>query len=295
MNTNQISAEVVMMDRSIASTLLKKNTTNRPLLDSRVNKYANQMKGGLWMLNGEPVIIGSDGTLIDGQHRLTGIVKYDLKVPMLVCQGVDPTSIGTVDIGDSRTGKDVLVIEDNIGPQVAGALASCIRFDIMMKHSGSFTNNGRYAHLVMPNEIVRVNKEEPGYLRAVEFVKSFGRDARILPHGLLSFLAYRFHKIKGDRSDSWMEGLLSGTDLGKDDMRLHVRNYIIADRQSARRRSTNSKALAVIRIWKAAMDGRSLKKCTIFNLNSVNPLPYIRLETDIYKATKQGKSNGVNH
>ena len=61
-------------------------------------------------LNGEPIIIASDGTLLDGQHRLWAIVVSEATVPAVVVQGIDRSTFDTIDQGRKRTTGDVLSI-----------------------------------------------------------------------------------------------------------------------------------------------------------------------------------------
>jgi hypothetical protein len=59
-----------------AEFLLIKNTINRKLRPSIVRDFARQMRLNLWRENtGEAIKITSNGHLLDGQHRLTALVK----------------------------------------------------------------------------------------------------------------------------------------------------------------------------------------------------------------------------
>ena len=55
-----------------------------------VNAYAEDMKAGRWLLNGEPICFDSNGNLKDGQHRLWGVVRSGVSVDILVVRGVSP-------------------------------------------------------------------------------------------------------------------------------------------------------------------------------------------------------------
>jgi len=278
-----VSVQVFNVDKDLASRLLSKNDINRPLRSNRVKKYGIQMQRGQWVLNGETIIVGEDGSLLDGQHRLEAIRKYNLRIPMLICKNVKQDAFNTIDTGDSRTAKDVLVIEKGLNASIAGSLSSCIRFDIVFKYSGRLAYDGKYASYVMPNNILKASEEDPSYQNAVEFVHSFGRSGRILAAGMLSFLTYRFEKINGSKSEEWMSGLLSGANLGSKDMRLYIRDFFFAEKTSNAKRSTAMKAAMIVKAWKHAMEGTSVVRHTLIT-HRTNPLPYIRLETDIYKA-----------
>lgn len=69
-----IQSKVVDVTPRIAEAWLKKNTKNRSIRKHLLERYASDMRSGLWKLTGEPIIFNCDGTLIDGQHRLQSVV-----------------------------------------------------------------------------------------------------------------------------------------------------------------------------------------------------------------------------
>lgn len=82
----------------------------RPLLQSRVDFLVNQIKRGAYELNGEAIIISSDGTVLDGQHRLWAVVYADMPIESVVSRGVDPGTFDTIDSTGGRSASDVLSI-----------------------------------------------------------------------------------------------------------------------------------------------------------------------------------------
>ena len=94
-----------------AKEYLKKNTNNyRKMSRSVISSYAEDIKNGRWELNGETIIFGKDGTLMDGQHRLAGIVLAKKSADILVVRGVETTA-HKIDIGKRRTDVDILNAE----------------------------------------------------------------------------------------------------------------------------------------------------------------------------------------
>src|SRR3990172_8052075 len=69
---------------------LRTNTHNRKLRDRAVADYARDMTAGHWTLNGEAIKFATDGTVLDGQHRLRAVIDSDVTVQMLVVVGLDP-------------------------------------------------------------------------------------------------------------------------------------------------------------------------------------------------------------
>ena len=67
---NTIIPQVIQMTPALARRYLKGNTSNRKPRNHHVERYANDMRAGLWAFAAEPIKIADDGTLLDGQHRL---------------------------------------------------------------------------------------------------------------------------------------------------------------------------------------------------------------------------------
>ena len=85
-----ITAKVEKITPEIAKEYLKMNSRNpRKRMDwSTINKYASDIAAGLWTLNGEAIIFDEDGYLVNGQHRLCGVVKANVPFQTLVVRGV---------------------------------------------------------------------------------------------------------------------------------------------------------------------------------------------------------------
>jgi hypothetical protein len=115
-----IDCAVCTVDAAMAKALLEMNTTNRPLSNSQVKLYANEMLRGKWKLNGEALIFGSDDegndSIISGQHRLHALIlanklhaanpsEYEnatLKLTTVIIFGVAIETADSVDLGMNR-------------------------------------------------------------------------------------------------------------------------------------------------------------------------------------------------
>lgn len=60
----------------------------RKHLDSISDKYARAMKAGHWLLTHQGIAFDTDGVLIDGQHRMYGVIKSDTPQRMMVTRNV---------------------------------------------------------------------------------------------------------------------------------------------------------------------------------------------------------------
>jgi hypothetical protein len=64
------------------------NPKNRPISETTVQSYAQDMKNKRWLLTHQGIAFNEDGHLIDGQHRLWAIVMADVEIEMSVTRGI---------------------------------------------------------------------------------------------------------------------------------------------------------------------------------------------------------------
>lgn len=74
---------------SRATELLKTNNNFRKINNSRVAQYAADMTAGKWVYNGESIVLGSDGGLRNGQHRLSACIRANVPFTTQIVYGVD--------------------------------------------------------------------------------------------------------------------------------------------------------------------------------------------------------------
>ena len=105
---NQIFSEVVTINAKIAQQWITKHDSlpppegqqkNRKVDDNLVDRYAHQMKKGLWDVNGEGIIIAESGRLLNGQHRLHAVIKSGKTIQSVVIYGVEEEAFKTIDTG----------------------------------------------------------------------------------------------------------------------------------------------------------------------------------------------------
>lgn len=117
------------------------NTHNRNVRGRTVAAYAADMKNGDWQLNGEAIKFASDGSLIDGQHRLHAIVEAGVTIRMLVIRGLPADVQETVDGGVSRKFGDVLKLR---GEPSYAALAAVARRIAVWEATGTFSTGAAH-------------------------------------------------------------------------------------------------------------------------------------------------------
>lgn len=111
----------------IARNWLGQNTANRNLRRNVVDGYKSIFDRGEYKVTHQGIAFTIDGTLVDGQHRLTAISEMpdDFSVLMLVTRGLEEDAYMAIDLGLKRTAADVLRENSRVA-EVARFLASLV-------------------------------------------------------------------------------------------------------------------------------------------------------------------------
>ena len=75
----------------------------RGITANAVATYANDMRDGNWQTIPVAICFDKDGLLVNGQHRLQGVVESDTTQMFLVARGVGPEVIAAMDQGLKRS------------------------------------------------------------------------------------------------------------------------------------------------------------------------------------------------
>jgi hypothetical protein len=209
--SEKVTAYVYSADNSngpitveLAETWLKQNLKNRPRRMELVKRYAMEIIRGKWTLNGEAIIFDWDGHLISGQHRLAAVIlaeewrqsnpkayrKYGWRGPItldaVVVDGVDPKTADTVDLGQKRTGGDVLFRQSRFDEKkykpaqvktLSNDLATAVRLVWLRNQKMVVSDAPKFPH----SEMLDFLKEHTGIKTWVEavFEKDAGSDKNI--------------------------------------------------------------------------------------------------------------------
>ena len=102
------------------------NVNNRPLSEMHWMKIWLDIAEGRWKYNGEPISFGTNGALLNGQHRLQACAEGDTPIDTDVIFGLDPEAMSTIDIGKVRTAANIAHLEGIQNATVACAAAHLI-------------------------------------------------------------------------------------------------------------------------------------------------------------------------
>lgn len=95
----------------IAAEYLSHNApNNRRIKRAHVEMLARDMAAGEFKTTHQGIAFDTDGTLIDGQHRLQAIMMAGATVRMMVTRGCEKSAVLSVDRGATRTVHDAMTI-----------------------------------------------------------------------------------------------------------------------------------------------------------------------------------------
>lgn len=181
-----VETTVATITPEYAETLLEGNTGNRPLRPSAVTRYAHDMKEGRWILNGEAIMVAEDGTLLNGQNRLSAVVQAGVPIKTVLVTGLNGSAMDTIDLGVARSLADTLHWKEVGNPRmVASALTWLYRYDDMVARGvrqfppASYTRADVLSHF----------DENPGIVESVAYVETLRRRIPVSV-GIGSFVHY---------------------------------------------------------------------------------------------------------
>jgi len=227
-----------------AKGMLDANTRNRKINHLAVSEYAASMRDKSWRVNGETLKIATDGTLIDGQHRLLACVEANAPFDTYVIYGLNKDVFDTIDCGRKRTAADCLSID---GVTNASATASAIRWIAALKGGKAIATRGMKMH---SDEIrLAYAADSKKISEAVTITNGVSRGW--MSPGQAAALYYLFAQKHEVKAKEFFELLGSGAGLHASHPILVLRDRFMRLNQTRGRDIDIEKACIAIRAWNA--------------------------------------------
>lgn len=255
------TAEWELITPEIAEALLKCNHNNRNFRGNRVEKYARAMDLDDWGKTGQPIIIGSDGNLMDGQHRLMAVAQTQRSVWFLVVRGVEPRLMPVIDRGLARSGADAL---NWAGVANAPMTSAALRQLLVLVENGSVRDTHKYA-LITDQELLDayphyetvISWAAPLAARVNKAVKLAGAKY------LTAMLWMSIHDCNPESLQVFTEQLITGADLAEDSPILALRNWALNAKATNKKMRVDEILIATIKAWNDVSEGRARKMMKI--------------------------------
>ncbi len=244
---SELSHEVRLIHPVEATELLSRSRNQAPVDLRQVATYARDMAEGVWKLNGDPIIVDSQGDLLSGRLRLMASIKSNSPFPSLIVRNVDPIHFDTIDALRRRRVADIMSIrrEDN-GRALAAALTVLWRFA-----NDDFTSQ---AKKVSSQALVAILEENPDIRYSIKVAK---QATPRVPHGLGAALHFMFSQVSASKADAFF------TDLGQTDVDGRsptdlLKRQLDNGLSDGGRRNQVQLAGLVIKAWEAYRSGRPM-------------------------------------
>lgn len=219
-----ITSEVVLVTPEQATEWLEKNnSTNRRIRSDAIRRYANIMRSGKWRL-ADSITFDYNGQLVNGQHRLHGVVEYGEPVAFIILRGVEPEAMDTYDQGLTRQANDVLTAR---GLPTGNSLASGTAWWMLLQ-LGESPVNARSRSLITNTDIADYIEANLDDARFAHHIENQAHTWSIPTAFVVAAYAMRSAGVPDVAFEDFVESLRYGDGLERDDPRLLLRNRIIS-------------------------------------------------------------------
>lgn len=268
-----LATEMVRVTPKLAEELLGQNVElNRRLNRTLVDRYATDMRNGDWNEdNGETLKLSRDGTLLDGQHRLSAVIESGRTMRFLLVRNVDTEALATVDTGKSRSFADVLHMA---GQADARRVAATAKY-VWHHDNGSMLSSGRAVSHAL---LAKVLERHPGLPEAVAEVHAY--KSGLQPASVLAFVYALAKEGHPRRAAQWLAMVQEGEDLKKTDAAWHLRDRLLHARSGRGAREQLRipyVAALVIKAWNATLASEAVRRLDwTTEGRTAEPFPTIR-------------------
>lgn len=248
-----ITVNVEEVDPTLAAAWLEHNRGNRPLTASTVASYRRDMERGTFQYVGDPIRFSVDGTLLDGQYRLTALIEAGVTLPFIVIRGLPNESQSVMDIGKKRSTSDALAFLGVEGERRDLRDMTAIARSVLMLQNGTRPTQAEQVAFISEN------------LDELREAARWVQDARAVGLRGGSLLGTAFHvlvNVDADAAEQFMEKVVDGLGLtSRRDPILLLRNRLLAGVPAGGARDLPSLRVNlayVFKAWNAWREGREI-------------------------------------
>lgn len=240
----------MMISPEDAKELLKYNSSNRPVRQLRINRYARSMKMGRWIPSNDGICFSENGRLLNGQHRLEAVIRSGISIPLLIISGLDEKAFDIIDRGAVRSPSDLAAADGFPNPNLAVAGARSA-IGILWAWGGFTIDFGRDRLLDADEILDWMNSHADELKHSVDIISRFRPFRRGLIVGI--------HFSIGKKNQAWLEDVLKrATDghpiSGAKDPALHLRNLFVINKI---RQIQNDDIFKVLKIISTGIKGET--------------------------------------
>lgn len=257
--SNNVKVARKLVTPELASKYLSSNQGNRKISERQVNFYYKQMVSGEWGTTGDTIKLSSEGRLLDGQHRLHALIRYDNPIEMFVAEGVDPELFPMIDTGKPRTASDVLS-SNGVGRPTS--IASTAKH-IMIYHQDMIGNAKHKDAAPSHKRILEFVNAHPELDGVVEYASEINKKFKFIPLYMLATLYWLISRKNYAKAHEFMSQYGSGVGLSEDSPVRLLRERLMKDSLQRKKLSARDKAALFIMSWNLFITGKTQSHLTL--------------------------------
>jgi hypothetical protein len=241
------------------------NVNNRRESQSTITRFADAMLRGEWKLNGEAIKFDWNGHLMDGQTRLTAVIRAAETDPTvsfrtLVIRNLPPEVKATMDSGRKRTLADNLTMAGEVNTL---ALAAALN-RLHLWEEGETAMRNPSAYLLTYAQAAEMLERMPRIRDAVKIAQSIsGRMGGFnVNRAVLAACVYRFHQLEPRDSVAFWTAVADGVGLQKTSPMMVLRKTLIANAARKQKYPPFIIHALVVKAWNAYREGRPIELLT---------------------------------
>ena len=273
LNDQTMTARVLLITPEIAKRWLRRNESNRLFSRENARSLAEEMSAGYWRENGESIVFDRAGSLIDGQHRLQGVVNSGHDYLCVVVTGIESEVRPTVDTGQKRTSANNLQMS---GEKNASTLAATILLwrGYESRQVSEMTHPYKRTSI---SGILEYLGEWPELREAVQTARHLipqKQGRAIMPSSEVAMVWYAIvHSgASRERANEFLGSVLSGFDLGPGNPILALRRRLMEHMRPGHRMHKRERLALVLRAWQLWSTGQTRK---VLRWEPEMPFPFL--------------------
>lgn len=249
-----LSAGIAHVTPGVAKDWLRHNRRNRTITPGRVKRLSRALRRGEWAV-AQPIAYDSEGTLIDGQHRLLAVISANRPADFLVIKGYAPgTTFGKMD--DTLPRKLAHWLHQN-GEAKPQTLATVLRM-AFIRSTGRNPLLNTHSHVILTGpEAIDFLDDHPEIRHAV--IASPGTKNTYLSEALCCYLYYLFAESDATLADHFFVELVQNRNEAEYDPLHLLRERLKSNRHAKEKLNRAELAALVIKTWNAVKADRPVR------------------------------------
>lgn len=255
LNSGVPQSRLVVIDKQLGEELLKRNKKNRDISIGEVAKLREEIRRGNWHITGQGISVSTDGTLIDGQHRLTALQQENWPhLQMFIMTGINPESKVYFDRQKPRSLKDIFNIEYP-SSKVKKHFIPIINY--IMQYNEKWARNGR-TKLVASE----YKKFIPVYKNEIDTIVNVKTERSKIIFAAAHYAGFVVVAKQTGRLDdvvNFVKQVAEGTNLEHDMPAYHLRNLVASERGGTGSNMHIARMLKAIKACQEGIDNKKMK------------------------------------